>query len=64
MKFLVWRHAYTTIKWFPRGTVRRITQAVLEPVGEVRAVSFDHARAKALKAYPEVEPELLRVTIP
>jgi hypothetical protein len=36
---------------------------VLEPVGIVKAVSFDHARKKAAKDFPHVERELLRVTI-
>lgn len=63
MTFVVVRQIATAIRWYPKGTVARCTWPVHEPVGSVRAVSFKHARDNALKAYPNVEPELLRVII-
>lgn len=63
MTFIVARHIATAVRWYKRGTISRTTWEVTEPVGSVRAVSFDHARRKATAAYPTVEPELLRVII-
>lgn len=70
MTFVVARHVATAIRWPQRGvmphkrpSLSRITWEVQEPVGTVKALSFKHARDKALKAYPHVEPELLRVII-
>lgn len=63
MTYVVGRHVATAIRWFPKGTVARVTWEVVEPVGTVRALSFKHARSKAAKAYPAVEQGLLRVTI-
>jgi hypothetical protein len=63
MTFVVVRQIATAVRWYPKGTVARCTWPIHEPVGTVRAVSFKHAQSKALRAYPDVEPELLQVII-
>lgn len=63
MKFIVGRHIATAIRWNVTECICRMTWDVVEPVGVVRAVGFNHAKSKSEKAYPDLERELLRITI-